>query len=548
MKKTILSLLILLMTVYLIAKQEKVYDFQDTEINSTITLKNYSGRVPARIEAGYINLMRGGWSKDTSNAAIFPDIINDKAETENYSFEMYITRGAEGAGFALISTQNIFDDSLSYYAESWERPNFKGSFGLGIDVYNPQSSHWFDEFGNFYGREEREISLHWDGKEVYKMMSPVEFRSDGMTEVLSKFDIRLKYVTAGALVNVAINDTTIIDSYFIPEMVQYPKQPVIGATTSHLTCNVIVSSFAYKTEGVKPSFSLIDTNQLLSDEIFHAGNRRPERYITFPKNTQKADKVILTIDLGGPEGGVADWDVTAAIYLIDSDSTKYELIRYITPYRRAFVWKTDITHFLPLFTGEKKIIGRVDTWDEVTEDPAEQRGWKVTATLDYYKGKAEYKPYEVHNLWSGSFEYGDPENPMKDMLQDFVIKVPKAAKKGVLRVTVTGHGMSPNTDNAGEFRPSDRTIIINEDSYENTLWKTDCYLNPCRPQDGTWKFDRTGWAPGDLVHPWVIDLTEYVQKNKEISFTYIPDDYVNEGKGEHWAPHHFIEAQVIFYK
>ena len=544
----------LFITIQLIAIQENNYDFEDEEINKTLILQNYKGRVPPRIDEGYINLMRGGWASNHNNAVIFPDVIDGAAEVEHFTFEIYITRGAEGMGLALVNTEYVDDDSLSFYAESYEKPNFEKSFGLGIDIYNPQSSHWFDEFGNFYGREEREISLHWDNKEIFKMQSPIEFRSDGMSSQINKFDLYLKYVIAGALVSVAVNDTTIIDNRFIPEMTQYQKRPVIGATTSDLTCNVIIDSFAFKTEGNAPKFHLLTSNLLFENEIFHAENRRPERQITFPINSQQADKVILTIDLGGPEGGVADWDVTAAIYLVDTDSTQFELIRYITPYRRAYVWKTDITHFLPLFDGTKTIIGRIDTWDTVTEDPAEQKGWKLTAKLDYYIETLSPpltlnpKPFEVHNLWSGSFEYGDPENPMKDKLKDFELIIPKEAKTGLFRVTVSGHGMSPNTDNAAEFRPSERTIVINGDEYYDLLWKTNNYLNSCRPQDGTWKFDRAGWAPGDIVHPLEIDLEKYVNQGGTIKFSYIPDDYINIDKGEHWAPHHFIEAQVIFYK
>jgi hypothetical protein len=252
--------------------------------------------------------------------------------------------------------------------------------------------------------------------------------------------------------------------------------------------------------------------------------------------------------LDGPEGGVSDWDVTGAIYLIDSDKTRYEILRYITPYRRAYTWKVDVTDFLPLFKGTKTIQGRVDTWETVVEDITKQKGWKVTAKLDFYVGANSIRhPIEIHNLWSGSFEYGNPNEPMKDMLKDFKIKVPSKAKSGKLRITVTGHGMSPNTDNAAEFRPSERTVVINNDEYYNLLWKTDCYLNPNRPQDGTWKFDRAGWAPGDVVTPWEIDLGAYIKAGSVLNISYIPDDYVNTNKGEQWAPHHFIEAQVIFY-
>src|SRR3712207_7924990 len=53
------------------------------------------------------------------------------------------------------------------------------------------------------------------------------------------------------------------------------------------------------------------------------------------------------------------------------------------------------------------------------------------------------------------------------------------------------------------FMPSKRTLTVTgnatQKTWDNILWKTDNYLNPCRPQGGTWKYDRAGWAPGDIV-------------------------------------------------
>ncbi len=54
------------------------------------------------------------------------------------------------------------------------------------------------------------------------------------------------------------------------------------------------------------------------------------------------------------------------------------------------------------------------------------------------------------------------------------------------------------------------------------LWKTDCYLNPNRPQFGTWKFSRAGWAPGDVVRPWWIDLTPKLEPGEVATLDYQP--------------------------
>ena len=543
--------------IYPVPNHFKLYDFSDEIDNNSLLLKNYVGRLRPEIMNNYLQLVNGGRATNHNNAVIFPDVIDDKSEIEHYSFNLYISRGGEGAGFALLNTDflvsedesydELFQNSKDNGSFSWESPNFKGSFGLGIDVHNPQTSHWFDEWGNFYGREEREISLHWDNKEIFKMMSPIEFRASPMGSEINTFDLTIKYITAGALISLAIQDSFIIDKYFIPEMTQYDKQPIFGASTVDLTSTVILERFSFLTEGVAPEFSLLDSVVLLEGGVFHSLMQNMTLNVYFPELISNADKVIMTLDLSGPEGGVSDWDVGASIYLTDENGTRFEILRYITPYRRPYVWKVDVSHFLPLFQGYKDITAYISTWEPVTEDPTEQKGWKVTTWLDFYQGPTEFRAFAVENLWSGNFEYGNPEEPMKDMFQEYQIEIPEDTKSAIFRIVTTGHGMSPNYENAAEFRPADRWVFINGDEYHNLLWKTDNYLNPCRPQDGTWKFDRAGWAPGDVVHAWEINLDKYIEDGV-LNLSYLPDDYVNHNRGETWEPFHKIEAQVIFKK
>ena len=108
--------------------------------------------------------------------------------------------------------------------------------------------------------------------------------------------------------------------------------------------------------------------------------------------------------------------------------------------------------------------------------------------------------------------------------------------------------MLPNTDNAAEFMPLGRTLTVNGESFRNVLWKTDNYLNPCRPQGGTWKYDRAGWAPGDVVRPWEVEVTHLITDARELRVEYALDPYVNEARGQTWAPFHRTESQVVLYR
>jgi len=113
---------------------------------------------------------------------------------------------------------------------------------------------------------------------------------------------------------------------------------------------------------------------------------------------------------------------------------------------------------------------------------------------------------------------------------------------------VTGHGMTPNSQNAGEFMPSERTVYINQQPYENLLWKADCYLNSCRPQSGTWKFNRTGWAPGSVVEAWEIEINSELLTSGKLKLEYLPMAYLNVDESDAYKPHHIFESQLIFYK
>ena len=93
----------------------------------------------------------------------------------------------------------------------------------------------------------------------------------------------------------------------------------------------------------------------------------------------------------------------------------------------------------------------------------------------------------------------------------------------------------------------DQTGERNVAALEEALWRTDVYLNPCRPQGGTWKYDRAGWAPGDVVTPWDIDISELIEPGERLTVTYEPEAYVNEKRGEGRATH-WVEGQLIQYR
>ena len=95
---------------------------------------------------------------------------------------------------------------------------------------------------------------------------------------------------------------------------------------------------------------------------------------------------------------------------------------------------------------------------------------------------------------------------------------------------------------AGHIATEEAAEIIEH----HTLWNEDVYLNPCRPQRGTWKFDRAGWAPGSLVLPWRVDVSSILPNQTALTITYELDPYLNEARGQTWAPHHWTDAIIVF--
>ncbi len=260
--------------------------------------------------------------------------------------------------------------------------------------------------------------------------------------------------------------------------------------------------------------------------------------VDLPAADKSAERVILTLTLSAPPGGIDPWDRSGSIYVWGDDGERHEVLRFMTPFGRPYRWRADVTDYQSLLRGRRKFAAYIDTW---------AKGWSVDVALDYFWGRPALQAFRVTTLWSGNWEYGNPADPMD---AKFVPRRPildRATKAAKIRLIVTGHGMSPNTGNAAEFMPALRTLMVNGHAFENLLWKTDNYLNPCRPQGGTWKFDRAGWGPGSLVVPWDVDVTSLVKPAQPALIEYKPQPYLNQNAGKSRA-YHIVEVQLIEYR
>jgi len=463
---------------------------------------------------------------------------------------------AKGFGLILIDPDNgaLPEDF------AWDEPNANHSIAIGFDVHNPQPTDlepdekgrvmgWFDAYGNWYDRPQREVSVHINGRERLNVLSEVEFRTGEWIEVM----VHLRYVLGGAHVTVLLDGQTVIDDdlWDVSPMRLHAMAGVEGEAIE-IEDLAIVRATMLKEPMPEPIRVEVFKEALLTNAAWLNSE------IDFGNLPESVGRVIATMTLSEPEVGYDHWDKkgTIGIQVLHEDKEigeRFEVFRFITPFRRGWTWYMDVTDLLPLFVDQRTFDANIGTY---------MKGWNVSFTLDFYPGVPDRLPIKVVNLWNGNAEIGNPDKPVDDFYVQRSISVPDGTTHARVRATVTGHGMLPNSKNAGEFMPIWRTLTIRSEesggdvlegdfvtqSARDYLWKTNVYLNPCRPQGGTWKFDRAGWAPGSKVEPWIVDVQPGFVFSDTITIEYQLDDYLNEGRGETWAPHHWTDAVVVFYK
>ena len=472
--------------------------------------------------------------------------------------------GGLGGGFALLPTSSHGESGPFRTPEGfdWSEPNLPGTLAVGFDIHNPPGGGPFNHLGNIYNRPQREISLHWDGVEVANRLSPVEFRTGDFMRVL----VEVEYVTGGAVVSVGVAEEAVYDRYFVAFANPYESRAAFGATCGDVVTAMAIDDVRVEfTEPIDGPMSEPVVVRVFDGQLVTGSNQRPRAPADFSGVPADVGRIVATLTLSEPEMGFDPWDKLGAIYLwspsggatipaarsLGGELERFEVLRFITPFGRGWTWHADVTHLAPLFQGERDMGIWIDTW---------QNGWLLTLDLSFFPAGSDLhpdraRPRRVVNLWNGAPEIGNPEKPVSEFYVPRRVRPPLWASRAMVYTTVTGHGMLPNSNNAGEFMPIERTIRAvggqaptdGSTTFRDTLWKMDVYLNPCRPQGGTWKYDRAGWAPGSIVDPWVVDFTPVVVGREEVTFGYELAPYVNEGRGKTWAPFHQTESVVVFY-
>jgi len=444
-------------------------------------------------------------------------------ERVDATWEMTLPTTSKGYSAILSpnTTENLADPS---------EPNVPGAFAIGFNTYAPKTDNPFNADGNIYGRPQREVCLHVNGTEIANRLGLVDMNTGN--PVL--YRVLLESTVGGSTITLSVGGKNVYDHYFIPGY-----KPLDGRWSFATDAGVTAVRFRKNLSGKTivpetPTHVNVFENEL-NDQTRH----RFEKVVQLPTTTDEYGRIVGTLTLAPTPKGLDPWDRIAQIWLTDEKGQKFELLRYITPYRKGWTWRVDLTRFLPLLKGQKTLGVECETY---------AAGWLVSFDLDYYKGALNPRPVQVLNVWNGTATLGQPDKfPLTDLLKPKTFDL-GSAKKVEFWATVTGHGMEPNTDNAAEFLPLWRKLYVGESMFENNLWKEDNYLNPCRPQGGTWKYDRAGWAPGDVVTPWTVDITKFVKRKGSTELKYEIQPYANKTPVDGNAARHIIESTVVIYK
>ncbi len=279
------------------------------------------------------------------------------------------------------------------------------------------------------------------------------------------------------------------------------------------------------------------------------GIKHHPHWTVFPDENTPIRQILMYAHFACPDTmRCADWDYLDRIMLVKQsdnkqDTLNLELGKLITPYGGffksdwAFTWEMDLTDFR-LYLHDSVLIDYIHSGYEPNHD----RGWKLNLEFAFITGTPAAKPVKIHTIYNGRYEYGNPDNPIDQLLAPISFQTSPTTTHARLRILQTGHGMDL-PDNCAEFCSKYREIWYNGELISTrNLWKK-CGDNPVFPQAGTWIFDRANWCPGDLLPGEFFTLPLKEASNHTVQFRMEPYEATEINQGAQ-----MISAYVIEYE
>ncbi len=200
------------------------------------------------------------------------------------------------------------------------------------------------------------------------------------------------------------------------------------------------------------------------------------------------------------------WDRAGSVRLVKPGMAPVELCRFMTAYGGPITHEVDITRAAPLLQGHCAFEVFIDTW----VSPA----WTVDASLVFTTAT---DGSVTAPTWAAGVLLPPGNLTAKAPVAGKTITVPAGLRRLELAAISTGH-CTDGTD-ADEFITKDNVITIDgREVLRWRPWRDDCEklrpLNPycARWSDGSWScdYERSGWCPGDVSPPNIVDLTPWL--------------------------------------
>jgi len=223
------------------------------------------------------------------------------------------------------------------------------------------------------------------------------------------------------------------------------------------------------------------------------------------------------------------WDRAGSIRLVKPGMAPVELARFMTAYGGVIEHEADVSRYAPLFVGHCEFEVFIDTW----VSPA----WIVDADLvreSMSHGIPSAPAWGLGALFpNGGLNAENPEASVR-------VEIPRGLRRVSLSLLVSGH--CTDGRDADEFITKDNVILIGgKEVHRWRPWRDDCRdfraVNPycAKWSDGSWSSDypRSGWCPGDVVDPEILDLSAWLTPGPHDLVWRVEDIRPRDAEGNH---------------
>jgi hypothetical protein len=239
---------------------------------------------------------------------------------------------------------------------------------------------------------------------------------------------------------------------------------------------------------------------IFSREEMYAGpvdRRRISRDVSFPVPQDfRRVSVRLRVFTGCPTACDPLPRVATVRVGVDGGG-ELELLRAVTPFGGDADWTEDVTDFASLFTWTHPV--------SVTLDTAEG-AFEISLSMIFEPGPPPRDVLEIIPLFDATDFTAASDSPVE------LARMPAGVGSAAVHYRFTGH----STTGSGCDETCERAPSISIDGtprLELSPWRTDCAsfvaANP-GGEPSVVSLDRSGWCPGDLVHPGISDVTPWL--------------------------------------